>query len=107
MILQDYDIIQLDDWTQRERKDLFKLVEQKVVPYEVDDNVWVSVSVNMDLDRMNYSRSRYTALDLLSDVGGIYGIFTQIFGIFLAAWNFNIVENFMVSKLFRMKTPSN
>ena len=83
------------------------MVEQKVLPYEYDDNVWVSVSVVMDLNRMNYQRSRYTAFDLLSDVGGISGIFTQIFGIFLAAWNFNVVENFMVSKLFRIKTPSN
>ena len=80
--------------------------EQKVLPYEINDNVWVSVSVEMDLNRMNYERSRYTAFDLLSDIGGLLGMFAEIFAIFLAAWNYNVVENYMVSKLFRIKNES-
>ena len=76
------------------------------MPYEVDDKTWVSVTVEMDLNRMDYSRSRYTAFDLLSDVGGLSIMLTQIFAIFLAAWNYNVVDNFMVSRLFRIKTPS-
>ena len=76
------------------------------MPYEIDDKVWVSVTIEMDLNRMDYSRSRYTAFDLLSDVGGFSVTFAQIFAFFLAAWNFNVVENYMVSRLFRIKTPS-
>ena len=101
--LQDYDIVQLDSWTESKKKDLFKLQEQKVLPYETNDNTWVSVTVEMNLNRMEYSRTRYTAFDLLSDVGGLQGMFAQIFAIFLAAWNFNAVDNFMVTKLFRVK----
>ena len=58
----------------------------------------------MNLNRMEYSRSRYTAFDLLSDVGGLKGMFAEIFVFFLAAWNFNAVDNFMVTKLFRIKS---
>ena len=76
------------------------------MPYEIDDKVWVSVTIEMDLNRMDYSRSRYTAFDLLSDVGGLSVMFAQIFALFLSAWNFNVVENYMVSRLFRIKTPS-
>ena len=80
--------------------------EQKVLPYELVDNVWASVTVEMDLNRTDYSRSRYTAFDLLSDIGGLLGMFAEIFAIFLAAWNYNVVENYMVSKLFRIKNES-
>ena len=74
------------------------------MPYEFTDNVWVSVTIEMDLNRMEYSRSRYTAFDLLSDVGGLKGMFAEIFVAFLAAWNFNAVDNFMSTKLFRNKS---
>ena len=73
------------------------------MPYENDDNVWISVTVEMNLNRMDYSRGRYTALDLLSDVGGLYIMFALIFALFLAAWNFNAVDNYMATKLFRVK----
>ena len=55
---------------------------------------------------MDYSRSRYTAFDMLSDVGGLSVMLAHIFAIFLAVWNYNVVENFMVARLFRIKTPS-
>ena len=52
-------------------QDLFKLTEQKVLPYEKRDETMVMVSIEMDLNRVDYSRSRYTIFDLLSDVGGL------------------------------------
>ena len=73
------------------------------MPYERDDNVWLSVTLEMNLNRMEYSRSRYTFFDLLSDVGGLKGMFAELFVLFLAAWNFNAVDNFMVTQLFKVK----
>merc|ERR1712051_361961 len=61
----------------------------------------------MNLNRMEYSRSRYTAFDLLSDVGGLKGMFAELFVLFLAAWNFNAVDNFMATKLFKVKKAEN
>ena len=51
---------------------------------------------------MDYSRSRYTVLDLLAQFGGFIGIFGRIFGFFMAAWNFNALNNYMVTRLFKM-----
>ena len=100
--LQDYEAIQLDDWTEMVKYDLFSLSELKVLPYEWPDNTWVSVTVEMDLNRIDYSRSRYTVFDLLSDVGGLSGIFFSTFSIFMLAWNHNALENFMVAHLFKV-----
>ena len=74
-------MIALDDWTQVYKEDLFKLNEQRVLPYEEKDNVWVRVTIEMDLDAMEVSRHRYTAFDLLADVGGLSGILVM-----LGAW---------------------
>ena len=103
--LQDYEAIQLDDWTEMAKYDLFSLSELTVLPYEKPDNTWVSVTVEMDLNRIDYSRSRYTVFDLLSDVGGLSGIFFSVFSIFMLAWNHNALENFMVAQLFKVQIP--
>jgi len=55
----------------------------------------------MDLSRLDYSRVRYNFLDLLAQFGGFMGIFRWIFTTFMAAWNTNALDNFMVSKLYR------
>ena len=80
-----------------EKDYLFKLNELTIMPYEKPDNTWIMVSVEMDLDRIDYSRSRFTVFDLLSDVGGLFGIFFSVFAVFMAAWNHNALDNYMVA----------
>ena len=72
------------------------------MPYEHSDTTWMMVSVEMDLNRMEYSRTRYTVLDLLAQFGGFIGIWGRIFGFFMAAWNFNALQNYLVSRLYKM-----
>lgn len=98
---QDMELFNLNMWTLTSRKDLFTLNELKNKPYEQPDNAWMSVSVEMDLNRLEVSRSRYTVLDLLAQFGGFIGIFGRIFGFFMAAWNINAMENYMVSRLYK------
>ena len=43
--------------------------------------------------------------DLLSDVGGLFGILVTIFSVVITAWNYNSFDNMMVSNLFNIKTP--
>ena len=59
----------------------------------------------MDLNMMNYERQVLTIFDMLSDIGGLTGIIATVFGILNAAWNFNAFDNFMVSRLFKIKKP--
>jgi len=101
--LQDYDTVELDDWTILKKENLFTLKEQKTLPYERADNVWVSITVEMDLNTMEFSRHRYTVFDLLADVGGLSGMFASIFAFFMAIWNFNMLDDYFVTKLFTMQ----
>ena len=57
----------------------------------------------MDLNTIDYSRKRFTVLDLFASFGGFMGIFRWIFSSFMGIWNFQSLDNFMVSKLYKMK----
>ena len=59
----------------------------------------------MDLNLQNYSRSIYTVFDLLSDVGGLTGMFVSIFAVITASWNYGYFDEFMISRLFKVKKP--
>jgi len=54
----------------------------------------------MNLDRIVYERLRYTAFDLLADVGGLFDFFYIIFTFLLTIWNYNAMDNLLVSQLF-------
>ena len=41
------------------------------MPYEYKDNVWVSVTVEVDLDLTFVERKVYTLFASLSDIGGL------------------------------------
>ena len=59
-------------------------------------------TVEVDLALQTYERSIYTMFEMLSDIGGLTGIFISIFSIFIAIWNFNVLDNFIVSRLYKI-----
>ena len=67
------------------------------------DSTWLSVTVEMDLNIMEFARSRYTILDLLANFGGFIGIWGKIFAFIMTAWNFHALDNYMVSRLYKMR----
>ena len=58
-----------------------------MLPYERDDNVWISITVEMDRDLTTYERTVYNILDLLADVGGLMGILFVFCTFITAVWN--------------------
>ena len=96
----------LDDLTLLPFEDLFTLNKHNLLPYEKPDNVWISVTIEMDLSLIHYERTLYTFFELLSDVGGLSGILVTIFTVVVSIWNFNSFENLMVSNLFKIKKRS-
>ena len=42
---------------------------------------------------------------MLSDIGGLTGIVTIVFATISGTWNYNAFDNFMVSRLFKIKKP--
>ena len=73
------------------------------MPYEKFDSTWISVTVEKDLRLTTYARGMYTLFDMLSDIGGLSGIFMTFFGVLAALWNFKTFDNMMVTSLFKVK----
>ena len=63
---QDNELFNFNRWTVDEYLNFFTLTEMKNYPYEWQDNTWVSINIEVDLDRIEYIRARYTILDLLA-----------------------------------------
>lgn len=100
--LQDYKEIMLGPVTMIDLQDLFRLEQKEKMPYEHSDNVWVSVTIEMSLHVLNYDRYVYTLFDMLSDIGGLSGIlFSSVF-VLMKLWNYNNLENYLISRLFRI-----
>ena len=95
----------LDDLTMTHLDDLFTIKKFDVRPYEFTNRNWVSVTFEMDLDMIHIERKLYTVFDMLSDVGGLLGILTSAAAFISSIWNYQAFDNFMVSRLFKIKRP--
>ena len=95
----------LDEVTLTNLDDLFTVRKYDVIPFEMPDKFWVSVTFEMDLNVTHIERKLYTVFDMLSDVGGLLGILTSIAVLLNAIWNYQAFDNFMVSRLFKIKKP--
>ena len=89
--------------TKEERKELFRINHKETMPYEHSDNVWLSITFEMSLDLITYEREVYTFLLLLSDIGGLAGALVTLLSLFMTLWNFKTFDNYLVSKLFRIR----
>ena len=103
--LQDNMSLMLGDLTMKTRDDLFEVKRLTSLPYEFVDNVWLSITVEMDFDITTYEREVYTCLELLSDIGGLSGMLMTVFGFLIMTWNYQVLDNFLVSKLFKIRKP--
>ena len=63
--------IMLNDLTLIDYEDLFTLERIEILPYEWKDNVWVSVTFEVDFNLTFIERKIYTLFALLSDIGGL------------------------------------
>lgn len=105
--LKDNLSIDLNELTQIEKDGLFKLEQLQDRPYEKEDDVWVSVTIERSLTTIAFERQVYNMFDFLSDVGGLSGILVYGLAIFVKAWNYNRFDNFMVTNLYKMKKSDN
>ena len=60
----------------------------------------------MNLDLFKYERRVSTISDQMSDVGGFFGLLIMIGKVLTKIWNFNSFDNFLVSRLYKIKKPS-
>ncbi len=67
------------------------------------DVVYLSIEMSQNLTRVE--RSGYTFLDWLADIGGMQGILITFFSIFVNFFNGNLLDNYLVSRLY-LYSPS-
>ena len=63
----------------------------------------MDITFEMNLDKVTMARTGYTFLDVLSDVGGIQGMFLSFFGSVLCILNYNHFDNYLASRLYKIK----
>ena len=64
----------------------------------------LDVTVEMNLNQVVTAREGYNLLDLLSDVGGMQGLLVSWCAVWLGIWNYHFLDNFLVTKLYRLST---
>ena len=73
-------------------------------PYEFLDDVHTVVSYEFDLNMYRIDREAYNTLDWLGDLGGLKEALTIVLGAVIALFNYNTLENYIVSQLYRAET---
>ena len=73
-------------------------------PYEFLDDVHTVVSYEFDLNMYRIDREAYNTLDWLGDLGGLKEALTIVLGAVIATFNYNTLENYIVSQLYRAET---
>ena len=94
----------MDEFTEVDNSDVFKLKIQPNRPLEFYPETVLSFSFEMDSDLLVVQRNIYTMLDLLSDTGGFMSIFFSSLSLLIALWNFNNYEYHFLTNFFKKKT---
>ena len=75
------------------------------ISYERRDEAWFTLWIEMNLDLLKYERRVSTLSDLMSDVGGFFGLLLMFGSVLAKLWNFNSFDNFLVSRLYKIQKP--
>ena len=83
---------------------IFNVKQNTRRPYEFDDDVHIVISYEFDLNLYRVDRDAYNILDWLGDIGGLKEALTIVLSAFIAVFNYNTFENYMVAQLYRVET---
>ena len=87
-------------------KSMFEIEKKASRTYEKDYDVQMDITVEMNLSKITVERTGYTFLDVLSDVGGIQGLLLSFCGLIVGIANYNNFDNYLASRLFKIKDKS-
>lgn len=94
----------LDDLTELEDETVFRLEQLPTKSYEKDYEVQLDLTIEMNLNQLVIAREGYTALDFISDIGGMQGMLMTGCAFLLTIWNYQHLDNFLIAKLYRLST---
>ena len=87
--LHDFTLIKLDEVSMLNIDDLFRLEKEEVISYEKKDDIWQSITIEMNLNVQVLERNTYTVFEFSSDVGGYITINALVCAYLSQLWNFN------------------
>ena len=64
----------------------------------------MDITIEYNLDQTVVWREGYKVMDFLSDVGGVQSILMSLIGLFIGIVNYNMLDNFLIKRLYRIKT---
>lgn len=95
----------LDTLTELADNKIFTLFREPDRPYEKDYNAQFDLTVEMNMDIVEYKRSGYYLLDFFSDIGGVQSLLFSGSAFLVSIWNYNMFDNYMVSRLYKLEHP--
>ena len=95
-------LFDFDSLTEVENGSVFTLSKIENRSYEKDYYAQFDLSIEMNLDTIQYKRQGYNFLDFISDIGGMQSLLFSTFAFILGCWNYNMLENYMVSRLYKL-----
>ena len=101
LLLQD-ELVNLDDLTELKDQTVFRLKQLPTKSFEKNYDVQMDITIEMNLNQLVVARDGYTALDLLSDIGGMESMLITGFLYLLSIWNYHYLENYLVARLYRV-----
>lgn len=63
----------------------------------------MDVTIEMNRDLTVLKRTRYTVIDLLSDIGGVQSILMSLLATLVGLWNYENFDSEIASKLFKIR----
>lgn len=96
-------IVDFDSLTETQDDSIFKLNKLPDRPYELDYHAQFDLTIEMHLDTIEYKRKWYSLLDFVSDIGGIQSLLLSAFAFLVGVWNYNMFDNYMVSRLYKLE----
>ena len=86
-----------------EESTIFKPNQNGMRPMEFDNLHWFGVTYEMSLNKDHYTRTVYSSLDWLSDIGGISTAISAMFGLLIKVLMYQEVDFYLISKLYKRK----
>ena len=96
-------IVDFDSLTETQDDSIFKLNKLSDRSYELDYDAQFDLTIEMNLDTIEYKRKRYSLLDFVSDIGGIQSLLLSASAFLVGVWNYNMFDNYMVSRLYKLE----
>ena len=106
LLLQDL-IVNLDDITKLENSEVFNLSPMIKRPIDGPKPGMVAqMTFEMSLDQTVVTRSGYTILDVLADIGGFQRVLYSFFSVIAYVLNTNNFDGYLASKLYKLSGTS-